>query len=350
MASDDTTHGHWAELVAGVSVLHQEALDRLDVPALLVELPSRCILAANSAFAELIARPVSELIGHPNNEVIAFSDEAGMIRSLEAVSTGALDAYRAKRTLTLGDGVVKHVIAWGRAIDIDGRRSAVFIVSPRCGGVEPPQTWAGPLVIGHANSSLRITCISSDAREVLGWDPEQIVGKPLLGVHPEDRPDLLSTVRDMHPEDIVARHIRVRHRDGHYVRVQCLVVVIAESGDESLVFALVPDWDVPPPSGATPDRLTEMELRLRRIADELRAAGVLDDMHPMPTAEQFPQLLDLTSRQWQILSRLLRGQRVPTIARDLYLSPGTVRNHLAAIFERFDVHSQAELIALLRRN
>ncbi|MGN6472198.1 MAG: LuxR C-terminal-related transcriptional regulator, partial [Mycobacteriales bacterium] len=35
-------------------------------------------------------------------------------------------------------------------------------------------------------------------------------------------------------------------------------------------------------------------------------------------------------------------------ARELYLSPTTVRNHLSAIFQRFGVHSQRELLDLLR--
>ena len=43
----------------------------------------------------------------------------------------------------------------------------------------------------------------------------------------------------------------------------------------------------------------------------------------------------------------LRGERVPTIARDLFLSQSTVRNHLSAIYRRVGVHSQAELVARL---
>jgi DNA-binding CsgD family transcriptional regulator len=39
---------------------------------------------------------------------------------------------------------------------------------------------------------------------------------------------------------------------------------------------------------------------------------------------------------------------VPAVARDLYVSQSTVRNHLSAIFHLFGVHSQAELLALLR--
>ena len=57
-----------------------------------------------------------------------------------------------------------------------------------------------------------------------------------------------------------------------------------------------------------------------------------------------PGLEALSSRQWEIVTRLLRGERVPRIARAMYLSPSTVRNHLSTIFRKLGVHSQAELI------
>ena len=57
---------------------------------------------------------------------------------------------------------------------------------------------------------------------------------------------------------------------------------------------------------------------------------------------------ELSPRQWEVLQRLLRGERVPGIARALFLSPSTVRNHLTSIFAKVGVHSQEELIQRLR--
>jgi DNA-binding CsgD family transcriptional regulator len=45
---------------------------------------------------------------------------------------------------------------------------------------------------------------------------------------------------------------------------------------------------------------------------------------------------------------LLDGYRVDAIARFLYVSPSTIRNHLSAIFEKLGVASQSELVELLR--
>ena len=60
-----------------------------------------------------------------------------------------------------------------------------------------------------------------------------------------------------------------------------------------------------------------------------------------------PALRGLSTRQGEVLRRLLRGERVPNIARELFVSQSTVRNHLSAIYRRLGVHSQTELLAHL---
>jgi DNA-binding NarL/FixJ family response regulator len=53
----------------------------------------------------------------------------------------------------------------------------------------------------------------------------------------------------------------------------------------------------------------------------------------------------LSERQSQVLGRLISGERVSTIARSLFVSESTVRNHLSAIYRKAGVHSQSELLA-----
>src|ERR1700694_850405 len=68
---------------------------------------------------------------------------------------------------------------------------------------------------------------------------------------------------------------------------------------------------VPPSSDleATPqlleDRIAELEARLRRIAAELKAAGILHDLDTFPSLSEHPQMAELTNRQREILIRLL---------------------------------------------
>ncbi|MEY2523115.1 MAG: hypothetical protein QOJ66_1680 [Ilumatobacteraceae bacterium] len=62
----------------------------------------------------------------------------------------------------------------------------------------------------------------------------------------------------------------------------------------------------------------------------------------------FAVLDQLTPRQRDIVAALLRGERTSETAASLFLSKSTVRSHLSAIFNQFGVHSQSELLALLR--
>jgi DNA-binding NarL/FixJ family response regulator len=56
----------------------------------------------------------------------------------------------------------------------------------------------------------------------------------------------------------------------------------------------------------------------------------------------------LSTREREIVTMLLAGDRVPAIAQSLHLAQPTVRNHLSSTFRKLRVSSQQELIYLLR--
>ncbi len=86
-----------------------------------------------------------------------------------------------------------------------------------------------------------------------------------------------------------------------------------------------------------------------RIAEELRVAGLIPRLDQLPSLAEVPGLGRLTSREWAVVTRLLDGQRVSAIAADLFVSQSTVRNHLSSIYAKLGVHSQVDLIRLLRQ-
>src|SRR3989304_4936292 len=97
------------------------------------------------------------------------------------------------------------------------------------------------------------------------------------------------------------------------------------------------------PEGITmevPDELTE---RLRHLA---RARGQpLESL----TADLLRRGVDLETRRRQPEAARLAvgGQTNRQIARELWLSPETVKTHLRRTLEHFDLHSKAELRLLL---
>jgi DNA-binding CsgD family transcriptional regulator len=104
------------------------------------------------------------------------------------------------------------------------------------------------------------------------------------------------------------------------------------------------------PERAARHRAEQLKRHLWRIELELRAAGLLPASTHNQNADLVRKVADLSARQREIVSRLLAGERVPEIAKAIYLSPTTVRNHLTAVFRKFGVHSQVELLAVLKRN
>jgi len=133
-----------------------------------------------------------------------------------------------------------------------------------------------------------------------------------------------------------------------------------EAEDESWYQLLVLSLD-PPPSvgfvlvpvpgtgvihqGASRAHLHQLLERFARTIDS--AATVRNTADLDRTA--IPTHPALSSREQEIVGRLIAGDRVPAIAKALFLSPSTVRNHLSSVFRKFDVSSQQELIDLLRR-
>ncbi len=87
--------------------------------------------------------------------------------------------------------------------------------------------------------------------------------------------------------------------------------------------------------------------RALRDPDALR--GVLQSGTPRESAPRGELLrqafepFDLSGRQLEVLSRALLGESSAEIARRLYISQLTVRNHLHAIYERVGVSGRREL-------
>lgn len=111
--------------------------------------------------------------------------------------------------------------------------------------------------------------------------------------------------------------------------------------------------------------LTALELALRNLDEpseprlaaqqtlERIAAVLAESGHRIvaaePTLDHVPELSGLSSREKEILKRLVAHQRVPTIAKSLGISENTVRNHLKSMFAKTSVHSQEELLELVVR-
>ncbi len=61
--------------------------------------------------------------------------------------------------------------------------------------------------------------------------------------------------------------------------------------------------------------------------------------------DQFCEVQTLTEREKEILIVIFEGKSTKQIGQDLFISPGTVRNHISNIFQKTGTHSRMELVS-----
>lgn len=123
-----------------------------------------------------------------------------------------------------------------------------------------------------------------------------------------------------------------------------------DASERALIMALVGYLaEVESEAGRGNLRVRQLERGLRRIALELSELGVDAAGRAATYPSALVDRLRLVSpREWEVLERLRTGLRVSTIARELEISPNTVRNHLKSIYRKLGVRSQTELLEQLR--
>jgi len=80
------------------------------------------------------------------------------------------------------------------------------------------------------------------------------------------------------------------------------------------------------------------------LSNEAALALVHAADHPIPTGH------DLTDRERDVLRLMVRGLTNTQIAKELFVSPSTIKTHVSSILSKLDVASRSEAVALAVRN
>jgi len=324
-------------------------LQLVDFP-LVVHDDTGMIRLSNQAAASMVGVALDELVGTP---VSQFVSPVNLVEDDVAdLVAGRFEGFTATRMVTPFGGDQIPVCAVAYAIEVDGERLGVGVCVPQSElgrlGRHPLSLSKDlvPIAVGLARADWTIEAISSEANELIGRQPAECVGLRLVDMmRPNEAAELKDQFRRAPAAPFVLQRIHFETSSGRSIQVSLLVAPVEHAADR-IRFALVGRSEERFPWAIGHDQ--ELELRLRRIGADLRAAGMIDSMTAFPSPDGHVRIGQLTSKQWEILSRLLRGERVPTIAKALFISQSTVRNHLSAVFQTFGVHSQAELIEHLR--
>jgi PAS domain S-box-containing protein len=317
-------------------------------PLFLVRLSDSRLLELSRSFEAWSQRSRSELIGERTLDFVA--DPVSAKRSLDLLAAGVIDAYTRRTQYRRPDGsFVEFEIRWTAHLDESPPRNAIAMVlsestAPSAESLERPVVPEDLLVMGTVCSQWKVDRITTDVFDLLGYQAADLIDMSALDlVHPEDVSSLLLLVSHASERPGTCGRVRLQTRSGDWLLCHITVRPLAPAPG-SFAFVLSP---VRPTRPAEGPRIRELEDHLRHIAREIAASGVAAWSTAMPTAREVPELSRLTTREYDIVVRLAAGERVPTIARSLFLSESTVRNHLTAVYRKFSVHSQSELLARL---
>jgi DNA-binding CsgD family transcriptional regulator len=202
-------------------------------------------------------------------------------------------------------------------------------------------------VVGTLDSGLRIDRISGEARTLFDAPLDQLIGESLLAlVAADDVPTFLMAYAEAAASQrgvTLELNLCAGEAEHGSKSVLCEVLIVPLRPSPGCGFVLRPvitpvsDLPVAEPMAVVANR-----------TDRTRAT------RPAPLVPRglsdcdVPGVARLTTRELQIVNRLLDGHRPPGIARALFLSQSTVRNHLASVFRKLGVTSQEALLELFR--
>ncbi len=315
-----------------------DVIGRNPLPALIVELPSERIVAVSQAARDLFAADGEDLIGLNLESLTADAPTD----ALDLLVAGRLNGYELTRQVRLNDGSVVPLQTWVRTIgeDVPPRHALYVFVTER----RAVESLGSPLsedfnaLIGTLDVSLRIDRVRSDVDTISAGAPPELVGQSIFEiVHPDDLAGLMwALAQSTSTGKGVALHVHINRATGK--KQLCQMLLLPTAPFPSFAFSLV--------SAERVETSLESDFEAPFGVRGTDVFGASRDLASLSEA-QVPGISELSSRELDVLTRLLAGHRVPAIAGALFISQSTVRNHLSSIFKKLRVDSQQELINLL---
>jgi DNA-binding CsgD family transcriptional regulator len=322
-----------------------EVLSASPFPALVLEVPSERIVASSPAATRLVDPAGGMIVGHLLEEFTADRPTPGV----DLFAGGRLNGFETFRVLRREQGAGLKVRMWIRSFD--GRPASQFVVvvivaDQDLSTVAEGTDWQdAPAVVGTADASLLIERISSDAEELFNRPVDEMLGRSLIAlVVQEDVPACLSALSEASGgQNGITVYLNIRTGvEGSAIRCEVLLLPLQPSPSCAFVFLPMPAGMA---GGHASGDLSAILLRLGRGAEIAQLArGVFRGINE----RTMPGLNRLTTRELEIVTRLLEGDRAPAIALKLFLSQSTVRNHLASVFAKLGITSQQELLNMMR--
>ena len=321
--------------LSGVSAAVNDSV----LPALLLEVPSEQVLAASPAAVALLSPGGAPLVGRSLEDLLG-DEPSG---ALPLLMRGRLTGFETCRELA---GSNEPLTLWLRRIDDAPLPEHVVTILAKADPDRPrlllePPAGQGRVVIGSADPDLVVDRVSGDVADVLGIGPARVIGRSLLRLVADSSraPLLWGLAQSTSHGRGTPLHLDIVGGQGQVVPVQVLIVPLDPPA--SCAFSILPRQPagLGPTDGQVQDVLQEFAVGI----------DALDAARALARRPNDALLSRMSVRELEIVTRLVGGNRVPAIAKALFLSQSTVRNHLSSVFAKLRVGSQQELLDLFAK-
>jgi DNA-binding CsgD family transcriptional regulator len=304
-------------------VLANDALRNLG-PAVLESIEVRLVLAAQDDAAATVVPSSTITVGRPSNDRPPTDD------AVSAIEVGMTPVL-------ISDTSTRYRLVLGHTVeprdDIASAGDAISLFRPL---LNRPGDRLFLLDPAHDTMVLVTAAGAADAGDLSS------VARLYATIHPDDTAGTRRFVENHSALDGISDPYSTRFRvDGGWRWGEMVMISWPDAGSASLCWLRL--HDASPVSRRSAERNSELEEALRRVVNAASEALGVAPTEFTPPAPR-PEMERLSARELEILPLVMRGLRPSSIAATLFLSAGTVRNHLSHIYKKFDVASHAELL------
>ena len=352
---------HDASDLADAELRFERTFNANPAPAIICRLSDQRYIKVNLGFLEMTGHAREYLIGRTVYEFDVFDQAQARDLAIRRLGDGET-IPQMEASLRLPDGGYKPVVVAGQPIeigdepcmlftfmDLEPRRRAEsslrqseerFQKTFRMLPVPSAVLRADDLVLLDVNDAF-CRATGFDASEVVGQDGERV------GLWVDV---FIGSIRKYLAQDGVMRNVdlKIARKSGESIDCQVSAEMVSINQQSCVLLAWL---DV------TDRKRSEMELveAIEKVMHDStwfsqslveKLANVRrDDGDSTPA-----NLGDLTRREREVLEALCRGLSDKEIAKSLAVALGTVRNHVANIYAKLDVHSRNAALIWARRN
>lgn len=132
---------------------------------------------------------------------------------------------------------------------------------------------------------------------------------------------------------------RIKHADGHYIRINHHAIFLHFDEEGNPLSSLCICNDI-----SALKKNTTLNFEISKVNEKGGFSPVLKEYYPLSNK------LDITTREFEVLSLLAGGGSSKDIAEELFISEHTVKDHRKNLLRKNNANSIAELVALAYQN